>query len=250
MLLQLKPLYMVKTSTKLILILLAPLTALAQVDEIKSASSKLSGGGRYTDFSRGGSGFAIDLFVNLALGGVIETQKQRLEQKHEVPGMVSFDVILQTAAQPSRYYIVNPRVRANWGLFSTDFRINYLIQESIDGRKYLQTNDWQVIQFNFVTTKDITFRMGAGIMQEAYNDRHSFTEWTAALQVLPNNSKIGGAFEYRSATPRNEVSAQALVRALDYRKLHSFFSVGAIYQRYYRSVTTWGFQGGLILRFY
>src|SRR5688572_10091824 len=112
--------------------------AIGQVDEIKkeSASHSEARSGRSSsgswlssdDSSSPGAGLMADVVVNFftfTMGGVATWQKHRLDQKKDNPSIVSFDVILQGAVQPSTYYIVQPRVRANWGLFSTDFRLNY-----------------------------------------------------------------------------------------------------------------------------
>ncbi|MBT1703654.1 hypothetical protein [Chryseosolibacter indicus] len=238
---------MAKIFTLFLLVMLLNVPVFAQIDEIKSASRSNS---NLDGISGSGSGLVVDLFFNFMLSGMIETQQQKLAQKEDNPSIVSLDVILQTAVHPTDYYIVNPRVRANWGLFSTDFRLNYLIRDDIDGVQYLRTNDWQILQLNLITKKDVTLRVGGGFMQEAFNDHSAFTEWTVGVQAFPVNSKMGGAFEYRDAEPRKEVSAQALFKLFDFRALHGYFSAGAVYQRYYRSISTWGLQGGLICRLY
>jgi hypothetical protein len=62
-----------------------------------------------------------------AINGLADWQQYKLKKSEVNPSLVSLDVITQVATQPSRYYLVNPRVRGNWGLFSSDFRVNYLL---------------------------------------------------------------------------------------------------------------------------
>jgi hypothetical protein len=232
--------------------LLAIITpAIGQVDEIKNASSSAgrSGGGRGGD-SGGTSGATIDFVFNIVFAGIVEAQSAKLNRREEVPSMVSMDFIVQSAIQPSSYYIVNPRIRGNWGLFSTDFRLNYLIEEEFDGFKHIRTNEWQILQFNIITTKDVLFRIGGGFLQESFGGEHYYGEWTTALQVHPSKSKIGGMIEYRDAEERREFSAFARYHVIEHNSLHGFATAGMVYQKYYDTISVWGMQAGLIFSLY
>ena len=125
------------------------------------------------------------------------------------------DIIAPVAIQPSQYYLFNPRIRGNWGLFSTDFRINYLIQETTSGTSDLSSLDWQILQLNILTTRNVIGRVGGGFMQENFGGRKSFFESSFGLFVQSNSKKIGASIEYRVAqdydtgvNPRREFSAQ------------------------------------------
>jgi hypothetical protein len=238
-----------KSFTRIIFILLIPLSSFCQVRDIKSASRVFSSGGDGS-FSSGGSGIFADLFINIMFNGIIGAQQEKLERRHEVPHMVSLDLMLQTAAQPSSYYIVHPRVRANWGLFSTDFRMNYLIEEDVDGFLHIRTNDWQILQLNLITTREVVFRIGGGVMQEAFEARNGFAEWTAGLNYLPHATRLGCMAEYRGAEVRKEFNVLAQYKLFDKGAVHGFTTAGFVYQRYYSAITTWGLQGGFILRVY
>jgi hypothetical protein len=235
-----------------VLILMTSLCSVGQVSEIKSASSvhnSRSGSSAGSD-GYGGGNFVGDLVFNIFFGGVIDAQQQRLQRRHQIPGLISLDLMLHTGIQPSSYYIVHPRLRANWGLFSTDFRLNYIIEEGLDGVEILRTNEWQILQANLVTTPEVTWRIGGGFLQEAFNDRQVFAEWSTAFHYQPQARKLGCFAEYRAAEPRREVSGTAQYRIFDQNSVHGFLSAGIIYQRYYQLVTTWGLQGGFILRVY
>lgn len=224
--------------------------ALAQVDEIKSASSSRSSGETRGGGSSGSSGnFVIDFFFQFMFTEVIHAQQQKISRKHEIPSIISLDVMLQAAAQPSSYYIMHPRVRANWGLFSTDFRVNYILEEGIDGIKYLRTNEWQVLQLNLVTTKDVTVRVGGGVLYEAFEMKRSYPEWTGGVHIMPFG-KLGGVAEYRSAESRREVNAHVRYGFFEKRRLHGYLTAGAVYQRYYSQVDVWGMQAGVVLSLY
>jgi len=234
--------------------------ALAQVSEIKSASSdnsskssSKSGGDGESDDGGGGG-----LIFDFLFGGIAEWQNFKLKDDRErYPSMVSLDIMFQGAIKPSSYYILWPRVRGNWGIFSTDFRMNYLIEEGIDGYQHIRTNDWQVLQLNLITSRFITFRIGTGFMQEAFNKKESFSESAFLLNVhAPDQTKQIG-FEYRfakdwetGANPRREFTVQYQHQIFSSGALHGYATVGGAYQRYYNSITVWGIQAGLIFRFF
>jgi hypothetical protein len=233
--------------------------SLAQVDEIKSASSDNSSKSGRGDGGSGGSGGGGGAwFIDFLFSGIAELQSYKLQDDRErYPSMVSLDVMLQGAIKPSSYYILDPRIRGNWGLFSTDFRMNYLIEEGIDGYKHIRTNDWQVIQLNLVTSKFFTFRVGTGFMQEAFNAKEMFSETAFLLNVhAPDQTKQIG-FEYRfakdwdtGANPRREFSVQYQHQIFSTGILHGYATIGGIYQKYYNAISVWGIQAGIVLRLF
>lgn len=246
-------------SAHVILLLFIACSALAQVEEIKQASednSKKSGSSDSgSDGDSGGGFFIFDLFFN----AIPDWQRYKLQDdRARYPSMVSLEVLMQGAVKPSAYYMLWPRVRGNWGLFSTDYRINYLIEEDVDGGfKHIRTNDWQVLQLNLITSRFITFRFGTGLMKEAFAGKRSFNEWAFMLGFhSPDQYKLI-FFEYRVAvdwdtevTTRTELSAQYQHQIFSAGALHGYFSAGVVYQRYYESIEVWGLQGGFIFRLY
>ncbi len=72
---------------------------------------------------------AMVYFVDFAVRGLAAWQMSTLQHRGEVPNVLSLEVYGQAAIQPSTYYIFNPRVRGNWGIFLTDFRMNYMVEE-------------------------------------------------------------------------------------------------------------------------
>ncbi|HEY3405556.1 MAG TPA: hypothetical protein VGK59_19370 [Ohtaekwangia sp.] len=230
---------------------------LAQVDAIKSASSgnsgSHSGSSDYSDDDGSDSelGFVlIDVFFTKLLPGVASWQQLKLEKKKVNPTVISFDVMLQSAIQPSSYYILNPRVRANWGLFSTDFRFTYLVEEDIEGYKHLRTDDWQILQLNIVTTRNVIARIGGGILHENFSGGKTFGEGTLGIHLQSNSQRLGGMIEYRWSEPRNEWNAQAQFRVFQSKAFNGYFTAGIVHQRYYDTVTAWGLQGGFMLRIF
>lgn len=220
----------------------------AQTDEIRRSSSggSRNGGRSESGGSSGGSYFAGDFVFQMMIGGIIQAQQKKLQQRHDIPSLVSLDVMFQGAVQPSSYYILNPRIRGNWGLFSTDFRLNYILEEDIEGVKYIRTNDWQILQLNVVTTKDVTVRIGGGVIYESYEEKHDYPEWTAGVDIRPFGSKLGGLVEYRGSEARKEVNGHFRYAIFERGHLHGYVTAGAMFQRYYQQVNVWGLQGGII----
>lgn len=231
----------------------------AQVDEIKSASKENSGkksGSSGSDSNGSDSGIGLDVFFFL-FDGLGSLHVNKIRNRTEYPAMASVEVSLQGAIKPSGYYIFQPRIRGNWGLFSTDFRMNYLIEEDIEGFKHIRTNDWQVLQLNLITNRFFTFRIGTGFMQEAFGGYQYFSESGAMLNVhAPDQSKVLG-FEYRfskdwstGANPRREFSVQYQQQIFQASLLHAYITLGGLYQRYYNSIDVWGIHTGLIFRLF
>ncbi len=235
----------------------------AQVSEIKGASSSRSGrsgGGSSGGGESGGSrssGFVAYLFIDLIGNGIAEWQRYKLTKVDVNPSVVSLEVMGHVGLQPSSYYLFHPRIRGNWGLFSTDFRVNYLLEEDIDGIKDLSTYDWQIVQLNLITTRNVIGRLGVGIMQEDFGSRQTYGETSAMLNIFSNKKIINGTAEYRWARdwatntfPRREISAYLERQVFDKGRFHGYATLGGVYQRYYESVTVWGVQTGFILKLY
>ena len=238
--------------------------AQAQVGAIKGASRSNSGGGGSGSSGRssGGGGRSDGgfngggaFFFFEAARGVAVWQAYKLRQRGDVPSVVSLEIMSQVALQPPANYWLLPRVRANWGLVSTDFRYNFLIENDQlgGGLQSLGTYDWQVFQMNWVTTKPVTVRGGMGFMAENFGERAAFFEATLATDLRFQEGKIGGGAEYRvakdgTATPRREFNARVEYRVWQWRRLNGYATLGGIFQRYYDVVDVWGVQTGLIFR--
>jgi hypothetical protein len=225
-------------------------SAMAQVDDIKSASTQRSGSRRSeSSFGSSNSSLAIDI-VNISAHALIEWQRLRLQSREQDPSMVSVEIMAVAAVQPSSYYIVHPRIRGNWGIFSTDFRINYLIEEDVDGVKHLRTEDWQVIQVNVITQRNLNFYVGWGFLREAFGDQGYFNEWTTCLRVNPPKMPFSLQAEYRYSEPRVEINANIQYPVLRKGLSNLYLLAGGAFQEYYSDIRVWGLQGGIMLKIY
>lgn len=241
--------------------LLAVVVACAQVEDIKRESEKNSQKTKrsvapgYNENERAGSFFLFDLFFQV----IPAWQHFKLSaDRSRYPSLVSLEIMAQGAAHPPGYYFLWPRIRGNWGIFSTDYRLNYLIEEVSDGSySHIRTSDWQILQLNIITSRFLTLRVGNGILKETFARRSSFYEWSAMMGVHNRRQTDMVWMEYRhahdfntGAWPRLELSAQYQRQLFKSKPAQGLISAGVVYQNYYRSVPVLGVQGGLVFRFY
>ena len=229
----------------------------AQVDDIKQASkenssSKGSGGDRGNSGGGGNVFFFFDMFRVLGTW-----QGHVLDKRTNVPQVVGLDVMLHSAIQPSSYYTFNPRIHGTWGILSTDFRWNGLVEKTVDGYSSLNTFDWQIVQLNFVNTEHVIVRAGVGFMQENFSDHLRFFESTISSNIMLRDNRWGGFVEWRSANdyetnakPRREFNVQVQRTIFESGSLHGLVTGGLQFQRWYSLINVWGMQGGFVLRIY
>jgi hypothetical protein len=235
-----------------LLVCLLSTAVLAQVDDIKRKSAENSSKRKSESSSSGVGGVGSAIVVDVAIQSMslfFVWQQQTLKKKEINRNITSLDIFLQTAIQPSTYYIVHPRVRANWGIISTDFRMNYLIEDDIDGVKYIRTDDWQIAQLNLITARNVTFRIGGGILHENYSGGKTFGEGTVGIQLLSNREHLGGMVEYRWSEPRKEWNSSLHRRLLHTDHFKMYATGGIVFQQYYDTINVWGLQGGMMFRF-
>ncbi|RAW01225.1 hypothetical protein [Pseudochryseolinea flava] len=233
-------------SLMVFLLCLLPFVLYAQVGEIKDLSSGTAKGESSGSSSNAGA-FGLEIAF-YSIQWLEVWQREVLKKRVENENLVSLECYVQSGIQPSSYYIVQPRIRGNWGVFSTDFRFNYLIEEGVDGVEYLRTDDWQILQLNVITANNVTFRVGGGIIHEDFSGGNTYQEWTAGLQLQSDHRKLGGVIEYRTSLPRKEFSAHLQFRLGGTERFHVYGTGGAVYQRYYKTVNVWGMQAGLMFR--
>lgn len=240
-----------------LILLFLSISAVGQVDDIKKKSSENSSrkseGGRSGSSGSGNVAIFFDVFRLIGAA-----QSDKLQKADSIRRLVSLETFFQAAVQPSSYYLFNPRIRGNWGLFSTDFRINYLFEDDrSNGAHDLTTFDWQILQLNLITIRNFTARVGGGNLYERFGNKQSFFEWTTGLSFYSNPQTIIGNLEYRvakdfvtNAVPRREINFSLEKQIFRTGSLRGYATVGGVYQRYYQSVTVWGLQAGFVMRIF
>jgi hypothetical protein len=246
-----------KPSIGILALIAAMLTASAnaQVDEIKRKSAERNTNHQSSRTDRAGSGSGstgVNILTSILLpsGGTDYESSESYEPDTTTFRLdASFEILLQTAVQPATYSVTTPRARLRVGMLSTDFRVNYLVEQDVDGVKSLHTYDWQVLQLNLINLPTAKFWIGGGVIKETFSGDKDYFEFTTGLQIVPDKKKIGGMFEYRWAEPRQEVNGHVSIRLVRQGAFSLHATAGFMYQRYYETIKVWGFQGGLAIRF-
>jgi len=236
----------------------------AQVGDIKSASGGNSAGGFLSDGDVGDgsllglccSDLFLDFFIEVLIIGGFELHELHMEKSYDIPRVTSLEFMPQFAFHAPSTYQVLPRIRGNYGLFSTDFRYNFMLEtSSLNSADFYKTFDWQIIELNLILTESFNFRIGSGFMFEDYSEKF-YNENTAALDYYFKNDvfKIGSEFRYAvdydtDAVPRTEGSIGLDFRFFEMNTVSGYFNLGGMYQNYYHKVDVWSLMGGLNFRF-
>jgi hypothetical protein len=244
--------------------------AFAQVGGIKSGSDKNSTSPKNTSSeSKDGSGCLTDacgaacgsgcfnFIIDYAILGSVKLHKSIMAKRPEIPEVLSIELMPHIGfASPSSSLII-PRIRGNWGLFSTDFRYTNMMDFShADSIEFYNTLDWQILELNMVVTNPVTFRVGTGIMKEFYSSQ-IFIEHFLGLDITSADRQYLGNAEFRiakdystGATPRIEGNLRFNYRILKTNNLNGYAMAGAIFQNYYGETNVWTMQTGLYFNFH
>jgi hypothetical protein len=178
----------------------------------------------------------------------------RLVENKDNPMATSIELMPHVAYGSMQILSYIPRIRVNYGLLSSDFRITSLNDMSpAEGGTY-NTFDWQIVQINLLNYKHFGFYFGGGLMSEhTSNTVHDFVEVSAGF-LLREFGNWSGALEWRSAegepSPvivRTEWGARVNYTFLNKKPLFVNLTAGTIYQRYYESIPVWSGVGGFSL---
>ncbi|WP_028980196.1 hypothetical protein [Sporocytophaga myxococcoides] len=213
---------------------------------------------RYSS-SGSGDGFSSEWIIlegfRLIGIGIYSLQTYVLSTRGEHPEIVSLEGFLQGG-----YYgkynaiLLNPKIRANWGAFSTEFR-----QQSInDNTGYLSTLDWQIIKLN-IPIYPVMLNGGMGFSHLDIADR-TFFEYTLGAQSRFLKKRLYTEAVYRSADGERTSFRKEFKITCDYeignkqlRNKGSFRicpSLGLTYQNYYGKFNQYYLMAGINIRYY
>jgi hypothetical protein len=234
-----------------------------QVGGIKSGSNNNSSTPKIGSESKGGVGCLADacafgcssgcysFILQDIIMGCVKYHEEILDKRHDIPEVFSLELMPQFGyATPSSSLLI-PRIRGNWGLFSTDFRYSNMTDFGTPGKiDFYSTIDWQILELNVVVTKPIIVRLGTGMMYEYYSSR-SFIEHFIGIDANLNKQKdvINAEFRiakdyYTGETPRMEGNLRFNHRILQANHIDAYAMAGAILQQYYSSTNVWTMQTG------
>jgi hypothetical protein len=203
-----------------------------------------SGGDACVDGCSGCFSFVSDIF---------ETQKKLVRDK-ENPMATSVELMPHVAYGSMQILSYIPRIRASFGIISSDFRVTSLNDVSTTEGGTYYTYDWQILQLNLINNRNFGFYFGGGLMSEHTSATvNDFFEVSAGFLVR-EFGKWSGALEWRStdAAPtgvmvRSELGARVSYTFLEKKPVYVNLTAGTIYQNYYESISVWSGVGGFSL---
>mgnify|MGYP006289508011 CR=1 FL=1 len=197
----------------------------------------------------------FELGFEIVTKTLVEHHTSLMENRDLFPEALSFEVLPQAGFSPEYAgWNITPRIRATWGVFSTDGRYTFMH----DSTGNLHLWDWQILQLNLNWNTRFRTRIGTGIFYnkyvgEAFNEHSlvmdiAFTElWHIALE-----GRI--ALDYDPEAPVNnvftEANARTDIRLARTSNMMFFVNAGYLYQRFYESVDINAITLGLRLMFY
>lgn len=196
---------------------------------------------------------AADIFIDVFIwtgGAITQGHRQILEKDGYIPRIKSLEFSGQYSAMPSDYGVAIPRMRANWGLFSTDIRYYHQFETRLGDFSSYNSFDWQFLMLNLVTSQKVNFRLGTGIMNERVTG-FTYNENTFNLDIYPTNRlKINAegrfALDYGSGNVvRREWNAGLYYLLAKHKRkgFHAFSNF--MHARFYEQVDIWTLSGGI-----
>ncbi len=233
----------------------------AQVDDIKDKSKnnreKQNDESENLNSSNSSSfgDVCAEIFVEVAFALLYDQHLQQIANKANDPTAFSLDVMPHFAFSPDdNYFNFLPRIRGTWGVLSTDFRMNYLLDFDEGAAETFRTIEWQVLQFNIVPVEEFTLRFSTGLMYEEFTG-NLYNEHYLGLCFRLDKQKILATLEGRFTYDYNaqtiepnvfyEINLRGAYRILDFKNLWGYATFGILYQNYYQSVEMLSVQGGL-----
>lgn len=220
-------------------------------------SSATDNGGCLNDLFSGCISTCFSSAFEALIIGSIELQKEYISEKTKIQTVISLEFIPSYAYCFKGSNLIMPRIRGNWGLFSTDFRYyNILESTANNGIENYKTYDWQILELNPLITKNVKFRIGSGFMFEDFSKTY-FPEHFIGLDLLFDKDKYLANLEFRIAkdynkgsTPRTEGNIRMNYRILKLDNLSGYATLGGLYQNYYSSIDLWCIQAGMAFNFH
>ena len=261
------------------LLLIVSSMTFGQIDDIRKGANdnrKQKSGNSESGKSEGGG--ASDACVEaccelvgsqvfqIMVAAMVEGQYTMLEASANDPTIRSFDFDPQGAYNP-RYesYLILPRVRGTYGIFSTDFRLNYLLGNGKYGTETFKTYHWQILQLNLVSLPHVNFRIGSGVYWQRFlsavpNEGYitqSFNEHAAELSIKFDQQRFittaSGriALDYETSnTVFSEFSLIQNIRFMQSPSMSGYFSFGINVEKYYETTKLLSIQAGLHFNFF
>jgi len=241
-----------------------------QADRKKENANNNNNSSNDRNQSNGGDGSpCIDLCFETCTNAVIATMVEAMLEKHvdimnnrtTYPAALSLEIMPHAAygvyfADASNNTYVNflPRIRGNWGIFSTDLRLNYLATYKDYKADVFKTLEWNILMLNIMPDDNFKLSFGGGLLYEYYT-KSSYNELFVGADFNLNNRKHIISLEGRLATNYEftvfvETTLRANTRFINMGSLKGYVSYGIVYQNYYEAVDLLMGQVGLTFQIY
>ncbi len=255
--------YLIKSVTCILMLFFLFTATDAQVKDIKdtarddkksSSSSKKRpsshSSSSYTDEESFGDALAGEVFMGLIKGIsfiTYEAQRSVLWKREQIPNLISLESKLDYGTNFSELTF-HPSIRANWGLFATDFR--YALLHDYTGS--LQSLDWQVLILR-IPIHTLKLNIGAGFTSLTEPQNTYFESSTGFdLNLFQNQLNFNGNFRWIAPKTkksfRNELKFSGDYLIHQKGHFHLYPSAGITYQEYYNRDRYLFFNIGLKIR--
>ena len=193
---------------------------------------------------------------------LIDHHKEIMNMKYLDPTLLSFEVNGNFAyalhyGHDTLFTYINylPQLRANIGVFSTDFRFNMLTEYTNDFPNSFKS--WELLfLINLVPDKNFRIAIGTGVYDEMYTNNYYNENYLGFKFLMPNqkdfldiDSRL--VIDYnRSLFPFFEGGIRYNTRIIDFNHVYAYVSLGAMYQNYYSNHDIWAARGGILVNFH
>ncbi len=185
----------------------------------------------------------FDVFFSVAGELLMDHHRDLMKNRDVDPTVLSIDFMPHIAYSPDDDYInLLPRIRGTWGIFSTDFRFNYLAEFDNAAADIYNTWEWQILQLNLVAAEVFNFRIGTGLLSENYKENLVYNEHSIGFEFRSQDQNLLTSLEGRTTWDYEtgshvftEGNLRFSYRFININHVFGYVIVGGIYQRYYES---------------
>ncbi|WP_196885075.1 hypothetical protein [Aureivirga sp. CE67] len=226
----------------------------AELDNEKSGSS--SSKSSRSSGTTVGESIIAEFFAEILYGigyvtvlAVDAGQEHTLDQKHLHPEYVSLEINTPLAyGFPNDYFLTQPKIQGNWGIFASEFRYSYLKDNTGD----LATLDWQILKVK-LPIKGFQPFFGIGFSY-LFSPEETYFEYSTGFDWRMSQQKVNWSCVYRRATDNDATFRQELEMKVDYLvykkdNFHIYPQIGVNYQNYFETIDVTSFNLGMTFRF-
>ncbi len=251
---------MKKLVLSFLLLIFGTTQIIAQIDDIKknvekdkntaAKSSSTEGNSSSKEVSSGFILFIADIFIH-TFGAA---QMAVLENKDLYPERVSLEVFGNYGTENSTTSTTNywqTGLRANWGIFASDFKYSVINDRSDD----LKSIDWLVVVFR-IPIKNFKIDYGLGFISLVGLDQSYFKSSVGFDWRLPSiGLNFSSAYQWSERTSLGSRYKENFIFRVDFKaiginKLHISPMLEYNYQNYFNETTFSFYSAGVVVRLF